>query len=96
MTFANSVEISHELLESPELELGFVFRSYGVTVRIDSNSETLLAKARSIAKKSFIERLEFIENKEVAVDYSFGLEGVGTGSVKLWENGNFRSEAANE
>lgn len=96
MRFANSVEISHESIESPELELGFVFRSYGVTVRIDSNSESLLAKARSIAKKSFIERLEFIENKEFAVDYSFGLVRGDNGSVQLLENGAFRSEPVNE
>src|SRR6476620_1014216 len=96
MTFECSVESSQEKQKTPEFEFDFVFRSYGVTVKIESNDEVLIEKAKAIAKKSFIERLVFIENKEVAVDYSFGLASSELGPVQLFENGSFRSEAPDE
>jgi hypothetical protein len=90
----HSVTIPSELIKSREMDLQFVFSTYGVTVRVESNDPDLLEKARRIAKKSFIERLEFVEGS-VTAGYTFGLKVCGR-NYQLFENGSYRSETESE
>lgn len=85
-----------EIGELRNFELNFVFKTYGVTVRIECGNADLLEKAKSIAKRSFLGRLTIVSDASEAVDYSFGLNYSKDQKYQLYENGRFRSEADTE
>lgn len=70
----------------------FVFRlhlrSYGVTVRIESNTRELLEDARRVAIRALAGHLEIIDNDEgAAAEHSFGLAVDESGTFFMFRNG---------
>ena len=49
----------------------FRFRSYGVTIGIESNRGDVLSKAVWVVRKSLLDRIEIVENEQV--DHYFGI-----------------------
>ena len=51
----------------------FNFESYGVRIKVESNSQGLLDKARQAVIAAFINRAVFIENVNDASEHAFGI-----------------------
>lgn len=96
MSATNSVSEVAEITDARELGLHVVFTTYGVTVRIESNEERLLAKAKAIAKKAFLDRLEFITDQDRSVDITFGIAINEAGAFELWEDREMHSDTPSE
>jgi hypothetical protein len=96
MAAGNSEAKCSKAPDPNEWEFSFVFETYGVTVKIDSNDEAILNKVKAITKKSFLGRLEFIDNATDEEDYRFGLRACDDHRIQLFENGLFRSEDKRE
>jgi len=96
MASTNSGAKSLTVSDLSNWEFSFTFESYGVKVRIDINSDRILAKTKAIAKKSFLGHLEFIDNTTVDNDYRFGLNIFGGDLFEFYENGSLRGESKGE
>lgn len=67
-----------------------MFRSYGVIIRLESDSENLLDQAKLIAEKAFLGRLEFIENCTEHADHTFAFGARTDGGYYLIDNGELK------
>ena len=67
------------------LENEFRFKSYGVTIGIESNREEVLSKTEAVVRKSLLDRIEIIENEPV--DHFFGITLDDAGIYTLYQNG---------
>lgn len=66
------------------------FTSYGVIIRLESESETLLKRAAEIAEKAFLDRLEFIDNTTERIDHTFALGEKKGGGYFLIDDGELK------
>ncbi|MEP7212211.1 MAG: hypothetical protein ABI791_04005 [Acidobacteriota bacterium] len=96
MSETSSATIVAEMPDARDLGLHFVFTTYGVAVRIESNDDRVLAKAKAIAKKAFLDRLEFIIDDNRSVDIIFGIAVIEGGAFQLRENRENISETPSE
>lgn len=90
-----SIEVS-ESRTAGDFALHFVFRAYGATVRIDCSDQELFDKVAAIAYKSFLGRIEVIDDFNAPVDYSFGIARSRGKKLRLYENERPRTGDENE
>lgn len=95
MSALGSVTSVEDIPKARDLAFHFVFSTYGVTVRIESNDERLLADAKAIAKKAFLDRLEYITDEDRSVDIIFGIAITKVGAFELWEDRVMHSDTPN-
>lgn len=76
------------------LENEFRFKSYGVTIGIESNREDVLSKAESVVRKSLLDRIEVIEKGPV--DHLFGITLDDAGVYTLSQNGEKNTHGESE
>ncbi len=64
----------------------FHFESYGVRVKVESDSQELLSKARQTVIAAFVGRVVFIETVDTSSEHTFGIAFDGT-NYFLFKNG---------
>lgn len=64
----------------------FFFESYGVRIKVESNSDELLAEAQSVARRALVGQFDMIGTDEPEPEFSFGLGSDGA-KVCLIHNG---------
>ncbi len=69
----------------------FIFESYGVFVKLESNSPELLQKGKETASKALLGRIKIVENRNTAVDHTFGLNQTDDGRFFMVDNGSKKS-----
>ena len=69
-----------------EFDDRFLFRSYGVTIAVESTQPEMLRKARDLVNRAFGGRVEFFEGNSSEAVYSYGIVEEG-GVFRLYENG---------
>lgn len=67
------------------LDYEFVFKSYGVRVKVQACSSDLLAEAEKVVEKAFVGRIEILES--LAAEHVFGIDVDGAGGLALYNNG---------
>lgn len=72
----------------------FCFKSYGVSIGIESNREDVLLKAEAVVRKSLLGRTEIIEKEQV--DHTFGITLGGDGIFTLYQNGEKNTHGESE
>jgi hypothetical protein len=72
----------------------FRFRSYGVTIGIESNRDDVLSKAVAVVRKSLLDRIEIVENEQV--DHYFGITLDDAGIFTLYQDGERNTEGESE
>lgn len=73
----------------------FNFESYGVRVKVESDSQELLSKARQTVIAAFINRAVFIETVNTSAEHTFGIAFDGT-NYFLFKNGQQLSYGESE
>ena len=68
-------------------DFDLVFEAFGVKVRLESDRPELLDLGIEIASKALIQRLEIIENREIAVDHTFGIYRTPEGKLYYTNEG---------
>lgn len=79
--------LEQALIYRGNFDFKFHLRSYGVTVRIESNNRELLEDAKRVAQKALAGGLEIFESENVSLEYSFGLAVDEEGNFFLFRNG---------
>ena len=64
----------------------FCLESYGVVVKIQSNTEKLLAEAQETAKRALVDRLKFFDSNSETVVHSYGLIEDNAGGLFLYKD----------
>ena len=81
-------------MSEKNLQHYFVFESFGVRVRIESNDMDLLAEAESQLRKALIGKLDILSDSSFA-DFSYGVEVNGSRFV-LYEDEKYLSSGENK
>ena len=78
-----------------EFDNRFLFRSYGVTIAVESTQPEMLRKASELVHRAFGGLVEFFEGKASDAIYSFGIVEED-GLFRLYENGFERTAGPSE
>jgi hypothetical protein len=78
-----------------EFDNRFLFRSYGVTIAVESTQPEMLRKARELVYRAFGGRVEFFEGNASEAVYSYGLDEEN-GLFRRYENGQEKSAGPSE
>lgn len=77
---------SERIVRAREFDKRFLFRSFGVTIAVDSSQSEMIRKARELVYRAFGGRVEFFEGKASEAVYSYGIVEEN-GLFRLYENG---------
>lgn len=78
--------LEEKLIFQGAFDREFLFESYGVKIKVESNRQELLDEAKTLVCKALVDRVKFIESQNGAPEYSFGI-GVDDGVYFLFQNG---------
>lgn len=91
-----SIGIERKLGIAVHTRYQYCFRTYGVNVRIESDSEDLANLGLSVARKALVGRLEIIDNKTTAIDHTFGVFRNVIGALHFENEGQKSGDFENE